>query len=81
MANVKIKLNRAGVRTLLRGSEMQAILRRSAGGIAGAAGPGHEVHVSAGRNRARAEVVTKTIDAMLAEAKNRNLTRAVDSGR
>jgi hypothetical protein len=49
--------------------------------IARAAGPGHKVTVEIGPNRARVEVVTDTIDAKLAEARSRNLTRAVGAGR
>lgn len=78
---LKIKLNRRGVRQLLRGAEIQADLRRRAEAIARAAGDGMEVESSVGRNRAHALVRTGTFEAMRAEAKDRKLTRAIDAGR
>lgn len=81
MANVRIVLNRRGVRELLRSREIQADLERRAQRIAAAAGPGHEVTVEQGRNRARAAVRTDTIDAMISEATDHTLTRALDAGR
>jgi len=77
---VKFVLNRAGVRELLRGAQMQAEVTRRAEHIAAAAGPGHEVVSSVGRNRARAEVRTTTIEAKIAEAAHQNLTRAIRAG-
>ena len=81
MARLRIVLNRSGVRELLRSPEIQGDLRRRADRIASAAGPGHEVDVAAGRNRARASVRTDSIDAMFDEATARNLTRSLDAGR
>lgn len=81
MANVKIKLNRPGVRELLRSAEVQADLARRARAIAAAAGPGMEVDTEVGSNRARASVRTVTTDARRREATERALTRAIDAGR
>lgn len=81
MANVRFDLNRKGVRELLRGPEVQAELRQRAQRIAAAAGPGHEVQMWVGRNRARATVRTATWQARHAEATTRALTRAIDAGR
>lgn len=81
MANVKIVLNRKGIRELLRSREVLADLERRAENIAEAAGPGHAVDSEIGPNRARSSVRTDTIDAMLAEGTDRNLTRAIDAGR
>lgn len=78
---VDIKLNRAGVRALLRDPKVVADLTRRGHAIATAAGPGNEVDVEVGRNRARVEVVTKTPEAMQREATHRSLTRAIDAGR
>lgn len=78
---VKIKLNSAGVKELLRSPGVQGDLRRRANAVAAAAGPGHVVHSETGRSRARAEVVTDTFEAMAREARDRNLTRAVGSAR
>lgn len=81
MAKLKIVLNRRGVRELLRSQEVRRDLERRAEAIANAAGPGHLVDSQVGKNRARASVRTDSIDAMIAEATNRNLTRALDAGR
>lgn len=79
--SLTIKLNRKAVRDLLRSSEVQADLERRANKIKAAAGPGHEVDVEVGRNRARASVRTDTVEAMRAEARDHKLTRALDAGR
>lgn len=76
-----IKLNRRGMRELLRSQSVLADLERRAKDISDAAGPGHRVEAQVGRNRARAAVITDTVDAKLGEAKRRTLTRAVDAGR
>lgn len=81
MTKVRIVLNRRGVRELLRSPEIQGDLARRAHNIANAAGLGHEVDTQVGPNRARAAVFTDSIDAMLAEATTRDLTRAIDAGR
>lgn len=81
MAKVRIVLKRRGVRDLLRSFGVQADLERRAENIAAAAGPGHEAESEVGPNRARASVRTDTVEAMLAEASTRSLTRAIDAGR
>lgn len=81
MTDVKIKVNRKGVRELLRSPEVLADLERRAHRIANAAGPGHRVESQVGANRARVAVITDTIEAMVAEATDRRLTQAIDAGR
>lgn len=83
MANtrVRIVLNRAGVRQLLKGSEIQGDLKGRADRIAAAAGEGFVSDIGVGGSRARAEVVTDTFEAMRAEATDRALSRAIDAGR
>lgn len=81
MARVRVVLNRKNVRELLRSEGVLNDLVRRAENIAAAAGPGHKVDSQIGRNRARAAVITTSIEAMLAEARDRNLTRAIDAGR
>lgn len=78
--NAWIELNRAGVRELLTSAEMQAEVMRRAHAIAARAGSGHSVKNTT-TNRARATVRTETDDARHREAKNRNLTFAIDAGR
>lgn len=81
MAKVRIELNRAGVRTLLRSPELQADLSARAHRIANAAGPGFEVETSTSATRTHAVVRTATFAARHAEATSRALTRALDAGR
>lgn len=84
---VRIRLNQRGVRSLLRGPEIQRDLKRRADSIAAAADSaagtegGHDVEIDVGRNRARADIATHTPEAMYAEATERTLTRSVDAGR
>ena len=81
MQRIRIKLNSGGVRTVLNSAGVRGDLARRARAIAAAAGDGHEVHVGSTGKRARAEVVTVSFDAMRREARDRNLTRAIGSGR
>lgn len=76
-----VRLNHQGVRELLRSPQILEGLRGIGEQIAQAAGPGHEVEAEIGPNRARVEVRTATFEAMVAEERHRNLTRAVDAGR
>lgn len=81
MASTKVVLNRRNIRDLLRSETVRADLVRRAENIAAAAGPGHIVDSQIGRTRARAAVITASFEAMHAEARDRNLTRAIDAGR
>jgi hypothetical protein len=81
MRDVKIVLNRKGVRDLLTSDEVEADLRRRAEAIAARAGAGMEAEVSKGRTRARASIRTATPAAMHEEAVRRTLTSALDAGR
>lgn len=75
------KLNKDGVAKLLKSKEMQAGMTARAKRIAAAAGPGHAVEEDNKGDRARASVVTRSYAAKKAEAKDRNLTRAIQAGR
>lgn len=74
-----IKLNRSGVKELLKSGAVLADLEARAARVAAAAGDGFEVDSEVGANRARASVRTVTREAIEAEAQERALTRAVDS--
>lgn len=79
---IRVDIYRKGVRELLRSQEIvDKVLLPKGRRIDAAAGPGHEVQVWIGRNRARVTVRTATTEARLAEAKNRNLTRAIEAAR
>lgn len=77
---VKIVINQAGVRALLRSPEVANDLLRRANRIANSAGDGFVVDGQIGPKRARASVRTTDYKSMKAEAKDRALTRALDSG-
>lgn len=87
MSVVRIKLNRTGVRNLLRSTEVQQDLTWRANEIANAANAaagldeGFEFEVTLHRNRAHAQVWTATPEAMAAEAAHRTLTQSIDAGR
>lgn len=82
-STIKIKHHPKGYRQLLTAPAVAADLERRAEAIATAANAAgsHVVRSEIGRNRARAAVITADVEAMKAEARNRNLTRAVDAGR
>jgi hypothetical protein len=74
-----VKLNKAGVAELLKSSPVLADLESRAERVASAAGEGFETDSEIGKTRARASVRTVSRKAMEAEAKDRALTRAIDS--
>lgn len=76
-----VVLNRKGIKDLLRSEGTRHDLKKRADRIAAQAGPGLVAHSEIGPNRARAEVVTDTMEARYAEATSRALTRAIDAGR
>ncbi len=78
---MRIELNSDAIDALLKSDEVQAELERRARLIADVAGPGMEAEVTVGATRARATVRTGTPEAMLAEARERRLTYALDAGR
>lgn len=71
------KLNRKGVRALLRSDGVRDDMHRRARNVAATAGEGFEADSFVGRNRARGDVFTETFDAMRAEAEDLALTRAI----
>lgn len=81
MADLRIELDSAGMRELLRSDGVRRDLERRARNIAVAAGPGMESASMKGHDRALAMVWTETPEAMAAEAYDRKLTRSVDAGR
>lgn len=76
-----VRLIGKGMRDLLRSDEIRRDLEERAKRIAAAAGEGMESSTTIGRTRALAMVWTETVEAMVAEATDRKLTRAIDAGR
>jgi len=79
--SVRIVLNRKGIGELLKSAEVEADLKRRADAVANAAGEGMEATSEVGSRRARASVRTATREAAMAEAEDRDLTRAIDAAR
>lgn len=78
---MKVVINHAGIRALLRSPAVAQDLLRRAQRIAAAAGPGYEASVNVGPNRARASVITASPAAIRDNAKNQTLLRSLDAGR
>ena len=73
----KIKLNRAGVRKLLRSSEMQAICTEHAEEIAARCGAGYATDAVTMPTRAIATVYPKTVEARKDNHKNNTIEKAL----
>lgn len=76
-ARPRIDTNHREIRKFLRGPAMQKLLKSEATPIAKRAGPGIEVQVTAGRNRARATIRTATDEARAAQAAHKTLSKAL----
>lgn len=79
MARMKFKLNRAGVRELLKSPEMQAVLTDKANGIRNRAGTGSESDIFVGKTRANAMVYADSYQAKRDNKKHNTLLKAVKS--
>ncbi|HEL2527505.1 TPA: hypothetical protein TZ304_002076 [Streptococcus suis] len=79
MARMKFKLNRAGVRELLKSPEMQAVLTDKANGIRNRAGTGYESDIFVGKTRANAMVYADSYQAKWDNKKHNTLLKAVKS--
>lgn len=75
---VEVKINRKAIGQLLRDPRtIEGPARR----ILAAAGPGHRLSIRQGATRVRAIIITDTAEARLAEAEDRNLSKALEAGR
>ena len=77
MANIKIELNRAGVRDLLRSPEMMAICEEHANRALSNLGPGYEVSTFTGRNRVNAEIAAVTYEARKENMEHNTILKAL----
>ena len=79
----RLQIHPEGFNEVRKDPRVQEDLNARAEAIAAAAGGGDDfvVHPSPTSTRARTVVVTATVDGMLAEARDRALTRALDAGR
>lgn len=60
MNKVRIKLHSAGVRALLKGAEMQNILKEQAAAVAARCGDGYEYRTDVAQKRAVADIYPAT---------------------
>lgn len=81
MSKVKFKLNGAGVRQLLKSSEMRAIVQRHASATANAAGPGYASGVFDAGSRVVGKAYADTWEAKRSNAKNNTLLKALRSSK
>ena len=74
---VKVTLNRAGVRELLRSDEMEAICMEHARATVNSLGEGYSANSFKGRNRANAEVRADTYQARRDNLENNTILKAL----
>lgn len=77
MSNLKVKLNSAGVRAMLKSSEMQGILKDQADAIVQRCGKGYKVSSYIGKNRANVSVKTRSKRAIKDNSENNTLLKSL----
>ncbi len=76
-SSFKLKLNRAGVRELLRSPEMLSICEKYANRAAAKLGDGYEVSTHTGKNRVNAEIAACTRKTIVDQKKNNTILKAL----
>lgn len=77
MSNFRFKLNRAGVRELLKSKPMQEIVVGHAKNAQSRLGDGYKTDTHVGKNRVNASVWTGTKEAVEDNSENNSLLKAV----
>ena len=77
MGNLKVVLNRAGVRKLLKSQEMLNICTERAYGAKNRLGDGYEVTYRTGKNRVNASIAAVTPDAINENNSNNSILKAL----
>lgn len=77
MGKLKFELNSAGVRELLKGSEIQSVLNAKASEIRSRCGNGYEQDSHVGKSRANAMVWAESFKAKRDNKKNNTLLKSV----
>lgn len=77
MSKMKFELNSAGVRDLLKSTEMQSILIEKASAIKNRCGNGYAQDIYVGKNRANAMVYADDFKAKLDNNKNNTILKAI----
>ena len=77
MAKVEFELNTAGVRELMKSSEMQAVCEKYAGSALSRLGEGYSMNTFQGRNRVNVEISADTYKARKDNLQNNTILKAV----
>lgn len=77
MTKVRVELNRAGVRELLRSPEMKAVVTKYADAVLKRCGSGYERDAYTGKNRVNSMVRAKSKKAKRENAENNTLLKAL----
>ena len=77
MNKVRIKLHSAGVRALLKGAEMQDILKEQAAAVAARCGDGYESRVGVAKKSAVADIYPATPDARRDNSRHNTLEKSL----
>ncbi|MDG6113751.1 hypothetical protein [Lactococcus formosensis] len=77
MAKNLFKLNRSGVSSLMKSTEMQELLKEKASAVKQRCGPGYSQDLYVGKNRANAMVFAETYEAKRDNKKNNTILKAV----
>lgn len=77
MSKVKIELNSAGVRDMLRSPEMQALLEERAQNVLNSLGVGYDKSLMVGKNRANVSIMVTTYDAYRDNLSNNTILKAL----
>lgn len=77
MSDVKIKLNRAGVRKLMKSPEMKTGLNQIAYAAKNRLGDGYEASFFTGKNRAVSQVSAVSADAIKENSKTNSVLKAL----
>ena len=77
MSKVKIELNSAGVRDMLRSPEMQALLEERAQNALNSLGAGYDKSLMVGKNRANVSIMVTTYDAYRDNLSNNTILKAL----
>ena len=77
MRKTRIKLNRKGVRELLRSREMRAICREHADAAWARLGGGYTVSSYTGKNRVNASIIASSMQARRENSENNTILKAL----
>lgn len=77
MSNLKVVLNRRGVKELLKSQEMMNICTKQAYSAQNKLGDGYEVTYRTGKNRVNASIIATSEEAKKENAKNNTILKAL----